>query len=93
MITVFEFGSGSIYFTNPGHKKSYTLLASGEAYIITLTEKFLRENVHPEIYAEFPFLLAEIVPPQNPDPEDLEAFSILYQQIAFEFSKKLQVQE
>jgi AraC family transcriptional activator of pobA len=37
----FPFGANSIYFTNPGHVKSYELFESEEAYIITLTEKFL----------------------------------------------------
>jgi len=62
----FPFDSGSIYFTNPGHLKSYELKESKDAFIITLNENFLRENVHKDIFGEFPFLLAEIVPPYKP---------------------------
>jgi AraC family transcriptional activator of pobA len=81
----FPFDSQTIYFTNPGHIKSYELLESKEAFIITLSEKFLQENVHPEIYGEFPFLLAEIVPPKKLLHNDLEEFETLYRQILKEF--------
>ncbi|MEL6836844.1 MAG: helix-turn-helix transcriptional regulator [Bacteroidota bacterium] len=81
----FPFGSQSIYFTNPGHLKSYELLASKEAFIITLTERFLREHVQPNIYEAFPFLLAEKVPPQELPTEDFENIASLYQQIWTEF--------
>jgi AraC family transcriptional activator of pobA len=83
----FPFGPGSIYFTNPGHLKAYDLHASKEAYIITLSESFLTENVHSEIFGEFPFLLAEIVPPQILSKSDFEDFEILYNQILNEFGK------
>jgi len=84
----FPFGSQTIYFTNPGHIKSYELNESKEAFIITLSEKFLRENVHPEIYGEFPFLLAEIVPPKKLLQNDFEEFETLYGQILKEFKKE-----
>jgi len=84
----FPFDSQTIYFTNPGHLKSYELNESKDAFIITLTEKFLRENVHPEIYGEFPFLLAELVPPQKLAQNDFEEFETLYSQILKEFKKE-----
>jgi AraC-like DNA-binding protein len=83
----FPFGSRTIYFTNPGHVKSYELNESKVAYIITLNENFLRENVHPEIFGEFPFLLAEIVPPIKPAQDDFEEFTFFYKQILNEFNK------
>ncbi len=83
----FPFGSRTIYFTNPGHIKSYELNKSNEAYIITLTENFLRENVHSEIYDEFPFLLAEIVPPKTLSDKEFKEFETLYKQIFDEFVK------
>jgi AraC-like DNA-binding protein len=84
----FPFGSKTIYFTNPGHVKSYELNESKEAYIITFTEKFLIENVHSEIFGEFPFLLAEIVPPKKMSDNDFKRFEILYEQIFNEFQNK-----
>jgi len=83
----FMFDSKTIYFTNPGHLKSYELHESKDAYIITLTENFLRENIHSEIYGEFPFLLAEIVPPKKLSHNDFEEFEVLYKQILNEFKK------
>lgn len=84
----FPFDSQTIYFTNPGHIKSYELNESKDAFIITLSEKFLRENIHPEIYGEFPFLLAEIVPPKKLMQNDFEEFEILYSQILKEFKRE-----
>ncbi|MCB0505132.1 MAG: AraC family transcriptional regulator [Cyclobacteriaceae bacterium] len=82
----FPFGPESIYFTNPGHIKSYELHDAKEAYIITLTENFLRENVHPDIFGEFPFLLAEIVPPKELSQNNFQEFDTLYKQLLNEFN-------
>jgi len=83
----FPYSSQSFYFTNPGHLKSYELKEAKEALIITLTEKFLKENVNLEIFSEFPFLLAEIAPPKKLSENDFEEFEILYKQIVNEFEK------
>lgn len=83
----FPYSSQTFYFTNPGHLKSYELIEAEEAYIITLTEKFLRENVQLEIFSEFPFLLAEIVPPKKLSDNEFEEFEILYKQFLNEFEK------
>jgi len=83
----FPFGSRSIYFTNPGHTKSYELSESKDAYIITLTEDFLREYVHPDVYDEFPFLLAEIAPPKTLSENKFKELETLYKQILDEFGK------
>ena len=83
----FPFGTRSFYFTNPGHLKSYELFDSKEALIITLSESFLLEHVHAEIYGEFPFLLAEIIPPKDLQPNDFEEFEMLFHQLLNEFNK------
>lgn len=88
--TKFPFGSRSIYFTNPGHAKSYELTESKEAYIITLTENFLREYVHSDVYDEFPFLLAEIVPPKTLSEKQFIELETLYKQILNEFKNPSQ---
>tara|TARA_R110002033_G_scaffold113008_1_gene158304 strand:- start:9476 stop:9838 length:363 start_codon:yes stop_codon:yes gene_type:complete len=36
----FPFSPKTIYFTNPGHIKSYEIITSNDAYIITFTENF-----------------------------------------------------
>lgn len=89
----FEFGDLTFYFTNPGHQKSYELYKSEEGHLITLSEKFLRENVHPEIFEQFPFLLAEIVPPIKLSDSDFHDFEQLYGQILSEFGKSSQYRD
>lgn len=83
----FPYTSGTIYFTNPGHIKAFELEEARNSYIITLTEDFLRENVHPDIFDEFPFLLAETVPPITLSPNDFKEFEDIYLQIFNEFHK------
>jgi AraC family transcriptional regulator, transcriptional activator of pobA len=83
----FPFSSRTIYFTNPGHIKSYEINDLNDAYMITLTENFLRENVHSEIFDEFPFLLAEIVPPKTLSAKKYKEFETLYKQIFDEYEK------
>lgn len=78
---VFETVPGTIYFTNPGHHKSYTWDSIDEAYLITFSESFLKENVHPDIFEEFPFLLAETVNPRVLEAEDFLEFENFYKQI------------
>jgi AraC family transcriptional regulator, transcriptional activator of pobA len=85
---IFKTEPRTIYFTNPGHIKAFEMEELSNAYIITLTESFLRENVHADIFNEFPFLLAEIVPPKILSEQDFAEFEALYLQIFDEFNKK-----
>ena len=62
---IFEVESNTIYFTNPGHLKSFQIESCDNAYLISFSEQFLREHVNLQLYEEFPFLLAEIVPPKQ----------------------------
>jgi len=81
----FDTVPGTIYFTNPGHYKSYTWNKINSAYLITLSETYLKENVHPDIFEEFPFLLAETVQPRVLNPEAFAEFEQLYMQINKEY--------
>lgn len=51
----FEYGSNVVYFANPGHIKSHEFYHLKDAYRITLTEEFLKANVHKDIFEDFPF--------------------------------------
>ncbi len=42
----FEYEERTIYFTNPRHLKEFEFYELEEAYLITLSEAFLKENVH-----------------------------------------------
>ncbi len=77
----FETTPGTIYFTNPGHYKSFEWRRINEVFLVTLSESFLKENVHPEVFEEFPFLLAETVPPRTLNDTAFAEFEHLYQQI------------
>jgi len=73
------------YFTNPGHIKSFEIEEMHEGYIITMSEAFLRENVHQDIFEAFPFLLSETMPPQQHSPETFANFEALYLQLYKEY--------
>ncbi len=84
----FQFENRTLYFTNPGHIKGFNIQEMNDAYIITLTESFLRENVHPDIFSDFPFLLAETVPALKLTEEEFGEFERVYKQIFTEHQKQ-----
>lgn len=81
----FNTSPGTIYFTNPGHFKSFEWQQINDVHLVTLSESFLKENVHPKIFEEFPFLLAETVPPRTLQPKVFAEFEQLYLQIEKEY--------
>ncbi len=83
----FPFDDGTFYFANPGHVKAYELEKSENAYLVALSERFLREYVSTDIYSEFPFLLAETAAPRILDDADFVEFRELYAHIGSEFNR------
>ncbi|MEQ8924603.1 MAG: AraC family transcriptional regulator [Fulvivirga sp.] len=81
----FEYEPNTIYFTNPGHLKAFEFYELHDAYLITLSEEFLKTNVHKDVFLEFPFLLAEMVPPQSLEKEKFEEIEVLYKHILKEY--------
>lgn len=81
----FEYQENTIYFTNPGHLKAFEFYELEEAYLITLSEAFLKENVHADVFNEFSFLLAEMVPPQALSENEFKEVERLYLQIFEEY--------
>lgn len=77
----FKITPGTIYFTNPGHFRSFEWYSINDVFLITLSESFLKENVHADVFDEFPFLLAETVPPRVVTPAQFAEFEQLYDQI------------
>ncbi|KAA2243346.1 helix-turn-helix transcriptional regulator [Chitinophaga agrisoli] len=72
---------GTVYFNNPGHIKQFTMNEVKELYLVTLSESFLKENVHANVFDEFSFILSELVPPQVLPPAQFREFEELYLQI------------
>lgn len=81
----FEYNDLTVYFTNPGHLKAFEFYELFDAYVVTLSESFLKENVHKDVFDEFPFLLAETIPPQKLSKSEFTEIEILYQQILREY--------
>lgn len=81
----FDMRPGTIYFTNPGHYRSFEYTGIQEMYLITFSESFLKESVHDDIFDEFPFLLAETLPAMVARPEIFAQFERLYLQIIEEY--------
>src|SRR4030095_10858030 len=75
----FDIEPGTIYFNNPGYIKYVVLNDVKDLYLATLSESFLKENVHSDIFEEFPFLLAENVTPKVLNKEHFLEFEQLYQ--------------
>jgi AraC family transcriptional activator of pobA len=77
----FDLEPGTIYFTNPGVYRTFGWREIGEAYLITFNESYLKENVHADIYGEFPFLLTETIRPLRMDAAGFVEIERLYLQI------------
>lgn len=75
----------TIYFTNPGHVKEFEIYELLHGYIITFSESFLKQYVHEKILDEFPFLIAEVVPPNYPNLEIFQIFDGLGGQLLQEY--------
>ena len=77
----------TIYFTNPGHIKGFQIVEPYRGHIITFSEKFLKQYVHETVFDEFPFLLAETVPPHYLEPVGFEPFVALCEQLMAEYHR------
>ena len=77
----FKLLPGTIYFNNPGHIKRFSLTELGDIHLLTFGESFLKQYVHASIIEEFPFLLAETVPPKVLDTREFSEYEQLYLQI------------
>lgn len=74
----FAITPGTVYFTNPGNFRQFEWHQITDACLVVFDESFLKEQVHAEIYREFPFLLTETVEPRTLKPEQFQAVEQLY---------------
>ena len=73
----FETKPHTIYFSNPGHLKSFETYEYYTGHIISLSEAFLKEQIHQDVFEDFPFLLAEVVPPIYLAPDEYQPYKDL----------------
>ncbi|WP_367868663.1 helix-turn-helix transcriptional regulator [Pedobacter sp. WC2423] len=60
---LFKLMPASFYFTTPGHLKSFIIEKPWKGFILSFTEKFIKEYYLGNLFKEFPFLVAETTPP------------------------------
>lgn len=77
----------TLYFTNPGHLKSFDIKEVTPGFLITVSEAYLKENIHAEVFTEFSFLLTELVPPCYLEAERFSELLDLAEQILAEQQK------
>jgi len=82
---ILEVKPNAVYFTNPGHYRSFHWDSIEEIYLITFSEDYLKEHVHADVFSEFPFLLTETYPAKILKVEVFEELERLYKQIHKEY--------
>jgi len=60
----FEVEPHSIYFTNPSNYRTFSWQQIEDVLLITFDETFIKKYIGEDVYADFPFLLTEIVSPK-----------------------------
>lgn len=77
----------TLYFTNPGHLKSFGIEEVVHGFIVTSSEEYLKKHIHPTVFDEFSFLLTEMVPPCFLDETRFNELHHLAEQILAEQNK------
>lgn len=78
----------TIYFSNPGHLKGFEIYELSSGFIVTFSASFLKKYVNDSAFNEFPFLIAEIVPPHYPEPSIFQEFQDLGEHLLREYESK-----
>lgn len=78
----------TIYFTNPGHIKGFEVFEEYNGYLITFSERYLKQYIKENVFDDFPFLLAESLPPSYVEQDIFYEFMSLSAQILEEYHKE-----
>jgi AraC family transcriptional regulator, transcriptional activator of pobA len=81
----YDLGAGSFYFTIPGHLKSFNIEVPLEGYIVTFTEKFLKENFKGDLFQLFPFLISESTPVMQLNNAIVEKLTEMFEMMIEEY--------
>lgn len=68
----------TVYFTNPGNYRMFEWQKISDTCLVVFNESYLKEQVHPDIYRDFSFLLTETVEPRVLQPEQFQIIEELY---------------
>ncbi|MCU0649483.1 MAG: AraC family transcriptional regulator [Gemmatimonadaceae bacterium] len=71
----------TLYFTNPGHVKGFRIDRPATGWVITFSEAFLKTHGHVDLVEDFPFLIADTVPPRVLSADDFAPFAQLAAQL------------
>lgn len=82
----FSVNPNTIYFTNPGHVKSFEITECADVYLITFSEAFLFEKLSQNVFEEYPFLLTENIPAITISKELFYSFETIYKSIEVELN-------
>jgi len=82
----FELGSGSFYFTNPGHLKSFAIEELLGGYMLTFSEQFVKQHYTGDFYTLYPFLMHETTPVMQLDEPALAELAFVFEQMLREYN-------
>ncbi|MCU0636870.1 MAG: hypothetical protein MUE41_18525, partial [Gemmatimonadaceae bacterium] len=71
----------TLYFTNPGHVKGFRIDRPATGWVITFSEAFLKTHGRVDLVADFPFLIADTVPPRLLPPAEFASFAQIAAQL------------
>lgn len=78
----------TLYFTNPGHLKSFRLERDVDGLLMSFSEEYLKQYIDADVFGLFPYLLSEIVPPQYLDADFFQELWELCQKMQHELDKE-----
>lgn len=84
----FRMEPGTIFFTNPGHFRSFVWFEITDVYLIAFSEAFLKKNITGDVFQEFPFLVTETVNPRTLNQQDFADFEDSCMQLFSAFNSK-----
>ncbi|MCU0393156.1 MAG: AraC family transcriptional regulator [Thermoflexibacter sp.] len=82
----FDLGKDSFYFTNPGHLKSFQMQELMEGYMLTFSEKFVKQHFTGDFFQLFPFLVHETTPVMYLNKATSEEVSLIFEQMLKEYN-------
>ena len=77
----FNLRPGTVLFINSGHYRTFEYEMLEDAYIITWSEGFLKENLYAGVMDEYPFLLSKTCAAIKPDGTNLAQFESICHQL------------